>query len=295
MGQEVAVHGPHGHRVDHEPTTIVELQDDELEQIACAVGAEQQCSARFVIAVLACVAGERVQSRRGRMSSSATPCLRAERWISTRLECNTKIGGVWRSGHRPSSRPPADEPHHHHRSPDRYAARPTRNPSPPATLARVAYLARIPASVAWPGPAFAPRRRGGLEDRRPERIWADVRGDRCGFERERHSDRSWWHALVARDGAEGRCDGGPTRSATRLAHGRRCADLGCISGRSSRARSCGHRWSCQDSGEASFGCVRAGIRVGDKDPLGSLLTQVSRASAVESVRPRSGLYRLSTA
>jgi hypothetical protein len=37
VGKEVAVHGAHGHRVDHEPTTVVELQDDELEQIACAV------------------------------------------------------------------------------------------------------------------------------------------------------------------------------------------------------------------------------------------------------------------
>jgi hypothetical protein len=48
--------------VDHEPTTIVELQDDELEEIACAVGSEQQCSARLVIAVFECVAGERMRS-----------------------------------------------------------------------------------------------------------------------------------------------------------------------------------------------------------------------------------------
>jgi hypothetical protein len=38
-----------------------------------------------------------------------------------------------------------------------------------------------------------------------------------------------------------------------------------------------------------------GIRVAGKDPLGSFLTQVSRAGAVESVRPRSGLYRLRAA
>ena len=56
MGQEVAVHGAHGHRVDHEPTTIVELQNDELEQIACAAGAEQESSARLVIAVFERVA-----------------------------------------------------------------------------------------------------------------------------------------------------------------------------------------------------------------------------------------------
>jgi hypothetical protein len=34
VGQEVAVDEAHGHRVDHKPTTIVELQDDELEEIA---------------------------------------------------------------------------------------------------------------------------------------------------------------------------------------------------------------------------------------------------------------------
>lgn len=38
-----------------------------------------------------------------------------------------------------------------------------------------------------------------------------------------------------------------------------------------------------------------GIRVAGRDPLGSFLTQVSRSPAVESVRPRSGLYRLRTA
>jgi hypothetical protein len=38
--------------------------------------------------------------------------------------------------------------------------------------------------------------------------------------------------------------------------------------------------------------VEAGIRVGGKDPVAAFLTQVSRADGVESVRPRSGLYRL---
>jgi hypothetical protein len=38
-----------------------------------------------------------------------------------------------------------------------------------------------------------------------------------------------------------------------------------------------------------------GVRVAGKDPLASFLTQVSRAKSVESVRPRSGLYRLRTA
>ena len=38
--------------------------------------------------------------------------------------------------------------------------------------------------------------------------------------------------------------------------------------------------------------LEQGVRVGGKDPLGSFLTQVSRATSVESVRPRSGLYRL---
>jgi hypothetical protein len=39
----------------------------------------------------------------------------------------------------------------------------------------------------------------------------------------------------------------------------------------------------------------AGVRVAGRDPLASFLTQVARADAVESVRPRSGLYRLRTA
>jgi hypothetical protein len=64
--------------VDHKPTTIVEFQDDELEEVACAVGAEQQRSARLVVTVFECVAGERVRSA-WTMWSSATPCLRAER------------------------------------------------------------------------------------------------------------------------------------------------------------------------------------------------------------------------
>jgi hypothetical protein len=48
--------------VDHKPTTIVEFQDDELEEVACAVGSEQQRSARLVVTVFECVAGERVRS-----------------------------------------------------------------------------------------------------------------------------------------------------------------------------------------------------------------------------------------
>jgi hypothetical protein len=35
-----------------------------------------------------------------------------------------------------------------------------------------------------------------------------------------------------------------------------------------------------------------GIRVGGRDPGATLLTQIARAEDVESVRPRSGLYRL---
>jgi hypothetical protein len=41
--------------------------------------------------------------------------------------------------------------------------------------------------------------------------------------------------------------------------------------------------------------TKAGVRVAGKDPLASFLTQVSQAPEVESVRPRSGLYRLSAA
>jgi CxxC motif-containing protein (DUF1111 family) len=41
--------------------------------------------------------------------------------------------------------------------------------------------------------------------------------------------------------------------------------------------------------------VDAGFQVSGKDPLAAFLTQVSRAESVESVRPRSGLYRLRSA
>lgn len=41
--------------------------------------------------------------------------------------------------------------------------------------------------------------------------------------------------------------------------------------------------------------LEAGLRVAGKDPLGTFLTQVARAPAVESVRPRSGLYKLRAA
>jgi hypothetical protein len=39
----------------------------------------------------------------------------------------------------------------------------------------------------------------------------------------------------------------------------------------------------------------AGLVVGGKDPLATFLTQIGRARNVESVRPRSGLYRLRSA
>lgn len=38
--------------------------------------------------------------------------------------------------------------------------------------------------------------------------------------------------------------------------------------------------------------VEAGARVAGKDPLATFLTQIARAPEVESVKPRSGLYRL---
>lgn len=41
--------------------------------------------------------------------------------------------------------------------------------------------------------------------------------------------------------------------------------------------------------------VDAGVRIAGKDPLATFLTQVARADEVESVRPRSGLYRLRAA
>jgi hypothetical protein len=39
----------------------------------------------------------------------------------------------------------------------------------------------------------------------------------------------------------------------------------------------------------------SGVRVAGKDPLATFLTQVSQAPEVESVKPRSGLYRLAAA
>jgi len=41
--------------------------------------------------------------------------------------------------------------------------------------------------------------------------------------------------------------------------------------------------------------LEAGLRVAGKDPLATFLTQIARAPEVESVRPRSGLYRLVSA
>jgi hypothetical protein len=41
--------------------------------------------------------------------------------------------------------------------------------------------------------------------------------------------------------------------------------------------------------------LEAGLIVGGKDPLATFLTQIGRAPKVESVRPRSGLYRLRAA
>lgn len=41
--------------------------------------------------------------------------------------------------------------------------------------------------------------------------------------------------------------------------------------------------------------VAAGARISGKDPVATFLTQIARAPGVESVRPRSGMYRLSAA
>jgi len=41
--------------------------------------------------------------------------------------------------------------------------------------------------------------------------------------------------------------------------------------------------------------LEAGLRAAGKDPLATFLTQIARAPGVESVRPRSGLYRLRAA
>jgi hypothetical protein len=41
--------------------------------------------------------------------------------------------------------------------------------------------------------------------------------------------------------------------------------------------------------------LESGLRVAGRDPIATFLTQISRAPGVKSVRPRSGLYRLSAA
>jgi hypothetical protein len=41
--------------------------------------------------------------------------------------------------------------------------------------------------------------------------------------------------------------------------------------------------------------TKAGVRVGGKAPMATFLTQIGKAPEVESVRPRSGLYRLKSA
>ncbi len=41
--------------------------------------------------------------------------------------------------------------------------------------------------------------------------------------------------------------------------------------------------------------VREGVQVGGKNPTATFLTQIAKAPQVESVRPRSGLYRLRAA
>jgi hypothetical protein len=41
--------------------------------------------------------------------------------------------------------------------------------------------------------------------------------------------------------------------------------------------------------------LEAGLRVAGRDPIATFLTQIARAPGVESVRPRSGLYRLRAA
>lgn len=41
--------------------------------------------------------------------------------------------------------------------------------------------------------------------------------------------------------------------------------------------------------------AEAGVKVGGKNPVATFLTQIAQAEGVESVRPRSGLYRLAAA
>jgi hypothetical protein len=41
--------------------------------------------------------------------------------------------------------------------------------------------------------------------------------------------------------------------------------------------------------------LASGLQIGGRDPLGTFLTQVARSPQVESVRPRSGLFRLRSA
>ena len=44
LGQQVVVDAAHAHRVDGELSTVVEMQDNDLQQVAGAVGAEVQRS-----------------------------------------------------------------------------------------------------------------------------------------------------------------------------------------------------------------------------------------------------------
>jgi hypothetical protein len=61
--QKVGVAGAHAHRVDRDPVAVVEFEDDDLEEVAGSVGAEEERAPRIAVALLERVADERLLDR----------------------------------------------------------------------------------------------------------------------------------------------------------------------------------------------------------------------------------------
>ena len=80
--------GAKRHRVDRQEPIIGQNQDDHLEQVPGSVRADGQFLGRIAVGI------EVDDNQRGTSrvtdAASATPCRRAERWISTRQYCNTQ-------------------------------------------------------------------------------------------------------------------------------------------------------------------------------------------------------------
>jgi hypothetical protein len=63
LREEVGVAGAYSHRVDRQSTTVVELEGDDLEQVAGPIGTEEQRTARLVLSLLERVAHNRMFDR----------------------------------------------------------------------------------------------------------------------------------------------------------------------------------------------------------------------------------------